>query len=210
MFISADSVGSFYVKHIKGKFTAGPTSEDVIELRSLAQEEYTPKYKVGDRVLISYDNSEESDSDGEWVWDGPATVTISDEFDDDYICARTDNDGRAMKNKVGGFHLENVEPLDETAEVDLKPDTKWASVPEGEAPAFVTGPHITINASGMSIGTLGVKSKFGVRWTNGTLTFEPQFEAFNEADALRQFNEAIGQVMPDADVKVQAVTHYLS
>lgn len=139
MLVNADSVGSFYARHIKGTYTGDIEGEGFITLR------------------------------------------------------------------------EDEDPI--------QPEQKWLSVPEGETPDFAqgglvsAGGEIRISDEGIFAGgvlTVPVvqPTRFGVRWTNGTLTFEPEFQALSEADALAQFNAAVSQVMPDADVKIMAVTHY--
>lgn len=136
MLVNADSVGSFYARHIKGTYTGDIAGEDVITLR------------------------EEEDP--------------------------------------------------------IQPERKWLTTDGDESPFALTegeADTVTLNAGGLFItGTLNVPvmqpAKYGVKWSNGTLTFEPLFEALSEADALAQFNAAVTQVMPDADVKILAVTHY--
>lgn len=77
----------------------------------------------------------------------------------------------------------------------IKPEQKWLTT-EGDESPFAPG------------GVLS-PSKYGVKWTNGTLTFEPTFEALSEADALAQFNAAVEQVLgADTPVKIVSVTHY--
>lgn len=99
----------------------------------------------------------------------------------------------------------------------IQPDRKWLTtdgeespfIAEGEADAIrIGGDGIFALSGGVITASILAPQKYGVKWTNGTLTFEPLFEALSEADALAQFSAAMRQVMPDADVKIQAVTHY--
>lgn len=97
----------------------------------------------------------------------------------------------------------------------IQPEQKWLSTDGDESPfAAAETEFLLLLCDGATLlpttpsAPVITPSKYGVKWTNGTLTFEPLFEAMSEADALAQFNAAVGQVMPDADVKIQAVTHY--
>lgn len=100
-------------------------------------------------------------------------------------------------------------------EVDLKPEQKWLSVPEGETPDFAQG-GVVVNAEGIFGGTLSVPlvtpSRYGVKWTSDNLgagPFEPEFQAMSEADALAQFNAQVGSIFgTDFHVKIVSVTHY--
>lgn len=122
--------------------------------------------------------------------------------------------GDAERYDFADFYLRESE-----GEVDLQPETKWLSVPEGQTPDFATGREDVTEdfLSAFKGDTPTVDNgRFGVKWTNGSLTFEPEFNALSEADALVQFNaamesaSAVGFVTEDSVVKILAVTHYLS
>lgn len=199
MLVNADSVGSFYARHIKGTYDGELVGDDVIELREDAEEEVVHSgYAVGDRVMIHFDDRYDL-SQGP-VWNGPGTVERV--HDDGCVIVRTDNDHRERANDTGGFYGNDLSRLEDGGE---QGDTKWLTAEAArEDNGFKTGPFdaqtLTLN--------LATPSRYGVKWSNGTLTFEPLFEALSEADALAQFNAAVTQVMPDASVKILAVTHY--
>lgn len=199
MLVNADSVGSFYAKHIKGKSNGELVGDYFIELREDAEDKAADSgydYVVGERVMICFDDKYPGANN---VWNGPGTVERVESRN--WFIVRTDNDGRQQSDTTGGFTADELTPLSDGGE---QGDTKWLTAEAARDAMSVPTPFdaqtLTLN--------LATPSRYGVKWSNGTLTFEPLFEAMSEADALAQFNAAVTQVMPDASVKILAVTHY--
>lgn len=79
---------------------------------------------------------------------------------------------------------------------DVQPQKKWLTQNDEGPFRFDDGTVLAIQPS-----------TFGVKWTNGTLTFEPTFQALSEADALAQFNAALAATGIN-EAKIVSVTHY--
>ena len=221
MLVNADSVGSFYARHIKGTYDGELVGDGVIELREDAEEEVVPSgYAIGDRVMIHFDDK--CDWSQGPVWNGPGTVERV--YDDGCVVVRTDNDHRERANDTGGFYDNDLSRLEDGGE---QGDTKWASVPEGETPDFAQGGlvaapgEIRLPGGVIFSGTLTTPviqpTRYSIEYTveHGTSgRYKPEFQAMSEADALAQFNEALNGLTTvlgwnDVKVKIVSVTHYL-
>ena len=89
----------------------------------------------------------------------------------------------------------------EVEDVSPQGDKHWLSTDGDQSP-------FDVNEDNGFLDTLVVgPSKYGVTWTNGTLTMEPVFEAMSEADALAQFQAAL-TATGIAHAEVRKVTHY--
>lgn len=123
-----------------------------------------------------------------------------------------DSVGSFYANHIKGSYTSNQVGTGNITERDneedhIQPNRKWLADEGGQMRASGGNDGIFALPDSEFTNTLR-KRTYGVRWTNGALSFEPLFEAMSEADALTQFSDAIRQVMPDADVKVKAVVHY--
>lgn len=102
---------------------------------------------------------------------------------------------------VSGLTKRAVQAPADTSEPDLKPDVKWATVPQAVQATQSVNP-----------------GRFSVKYTvehDGTVggPFEPEFHAVDEADALRQLNSGLSQLetllgWTDLTVKIASVTRY--
>jgi len=169
LLVTAPSVGRFYRNHIQGNYTSTKYPSGVIEQR---EDEDTPSetvsdkptFKVGDRVLITFDARYDVSN----VWDGPGTVT---EVTNDCFIVKTDNDGRQQAGKTGGFYDRDLTLIENEGIV-------------------INGGNSTITIPVAATARYSVRWQT----SDGKIGGHPEYTATNEYDALAQFNAAIEAV----------------
>lgn len=181
--LDADSVGRFYNEYIKGHYHSSEMDEE-----TAMQKVPTPAFKVGDRVLISYDVHQTYKGK---VWDGPGTIRAY--YGLGLYSVRTDS------GNEGAFPEYNLSPLGESD------NATGPHVHFDTSKAIIGG---TLTAGNLNIAP---KSKYTVKWLNGKVPRTVDFRADDETDALRQFNTSIDAAKTVGlvkTVKIESVTHH--
>lgn len=187
LFAQADSLGAFYRKHIQGTYTSEAVNAELVE-RSLPESSPAPSYAKGDRVFVNYPAE---------MWHGPGTVEEDYVDGVGYVSVRPD----ATPTEVGGFYPRSVRPLDDES-VETVPS-------EDEDP---------IADAALAAAVRDVASpRWAVKWTSTDYPaagpFEPEFEAWDEADVLDKFGKAVEAMETltgkTVNYKIVSVTHYL-